>query len=235
MTLPMYNILNNSFMKTFATFLFLAIFLIGHSQKMASFTVAVTDYKNAPLQGEQILIVGQSSKKVFKGVTNSSGTFDIDIPGGDVYDIKLKSVGDASDYNTMEIPAIGENQSYNKGTLTITIEQPKSFTLDNVHFDSGKSSIKSSSYDELKELVEFLNLKPEIKIEIGGHTDNVGETITNQTLSQARANSVMNYLIKQGVSAQRIIAKGYGETIPVADNSTDKGKRLNRRTEVKVL
>ena len=211
-------------MKTFTTFLFLAIFLIGHSQKMASFTVAVTDYKNAPLQGEQILIVGQSSKKIFKGVTSSSGTFDIDIPGGDVYDIKIKSVGDASDYNTMEIPAIGENQSYNKGTLTITIEQPKSFTLDNVHFDSGKSSIKSSSYDELKELVEFLNLKPEIKIEIGGHTDNVGETITNQTLSQARANSVMNYLIKQGVSAQRIIAKGYGETFRLRITPLIKGR-----------
>ena len=71
-------------------------------------------------------MVGQSSKKVFKGVTNSSGTFDIDIPGGDVYDIKIKSVGDAKEYNTMEIPAIGENQSYNKGTLTIMIEQSKS-------------------------------------------------------------------------------------------------------------
>ena len=222
-------------MKTLFTFFFLFIFSIVFSQKMASFTVVVTDYKNAPLKGEQILMVGKSSKQVFKGVTNSSGTFDIDIPGGDVYDIKLKSVGDASDYNTMEIPAIGENQSYNKGTLTIMIEQPKSFTLDNVHFDSGKSSIKSSSYNELKELMEFLNLKPEIKIEIGGHTDNVGETLANQTLSQARANSVMKYLVDHGVSSSRLIAKGYGESTPVADNNTEKGKKLNRRTEVRIL
>jgi len=222
-------------MKTLYTFLFFAIFSIGHSQKMASFTVVVTDYKNVPLNGEQILMVGQSSKKIFKGVTNSSGTFDIDILGGDTYDIKIKSVGDASDYNTMAIPAIGENQSYNKGTLTIMIEQPKSFTLDNVHFDSGKSIIKSSSYDELKELTEFLKLKSEIKIEIGGHTDNVGEAISNQILSQARANSVMKYLTEHGIPSYRITAKGYGEVLPIADNNTDKGKRLNRRTEVKIL
>lgn len=202
---------------------------------MASFSIVVTDYKKLPLKGEQILMVGQSSKKVFKGVTNSSGTFDIDIPGGDVYDIKIKSVGDAKDYNTMEIPAIGENQSYNKGTLTIMIEQAKSFTLDNVHFDSGKSSIKPSSYDELKELVEFLKLKPEINIEIGGHTDNVGEEDANQTLSQNRANSVMKYLTDHGVPKARLAASGYGENRPVADNSNDKGKRLNRRTEVRIL
>jgi OmpA-OmpF porin, OOP family len=222
-------------MKTLFTLFFLSIFSIIFSQKIASFTVVVTDYKNAPLKGEQILMIGKSSKQVFKGVTNSSGTFDIDIPGGDVYDIKIKSVGDAKDYNTMEIPAIGENQSYNKGTLTIMIEQAKSFTLDNVHFDSGKSSIKPSSYDELKELMEFLKLKPEIKIEIGGHTDNVGETIANQTLSQARANSVMKYLVEHGVSSSRLIAKGYGESTPIADNNTEKGKKLNRRTEVRIL
>jgi len=222
-------------MKTLITLLFSAIFLIGYSQKMASFTIVVTDYKNVPLKGEQILMVGQSSQKIFKGITNVSGTFDIDIPGGDIYDIKIKSVGDASDYNTMEIPEIGENQTYNKGVLTIMIEQPKSFTLDNVHFDSGKSSIKSSSHDELKELIEFLKLKPEIKIEIGGHTDNVGEALTNQTLSQSRANSVLKYLTEHGVSAKRLTAKGYGESSPIADNTTDKGKRLNRRTEVRIL
>jgi|SaaInlStandDraft_5_1057022.scaffolds.fasta_scaffold27892_2 OmpA-OmpF porin, OOP family len=222
-------------MKTLLTLFFLSIFSIVFSQKMASFTVVVTDYKNALLKGEQILMVGKSSKQVFKGVTNSSGTFDIDIPGGDVYDIKIKSVGDAKDYNTMEIPAIGENQSYNKGTLTIMIEQAKSFTLNNVHFDTGKSSIKSSSYDELKELVAFLKLKPEIKIEIGGHTDNVGDELANQTLSQERASSVIKYLVEHGVSSSRLIAKGYGESTPVADNNTEKGKKLNRRTEVRIL
>ncbi len=222
-------------MKTLFTLFFLSICSIVFSQKIASFTVVVTDYNNAPLKGEQILMVGTSSKQVFKGVTNSSGTFDIDIPGGDIYNIKIKSVGDAKDYNTMEIPAIEENQSYNKGTLTIMIEQAKSFTLDNVHFDSGKSSIKPSSYDELKELVEFLKLKPEINIEIGGHTDNVGEEDANQTLSQNRANSVMKYLTDHGVPKARLAASGYGENRPVADNSKDKGKRLNRRTEVRIL
>ncbi len=82
-------------MRTFLTLFFLSTFSIVFSQKMASFTVVVTNYENAPLKGEQILIVGKSSKQVFKVVTNSSGTFDIDIPGGDVYNIKIKSIGDA--------------------------------------------------------------------------------------------------------------------------------------------
>ena len=80
-----------------------------------------------------------------------------------------------------------------------------------------------------------MKLKPEIKIEVGGHTDNVGEKDANQLLSQNRANSVMKYLIDHGVSELRLTATGYGENSPVADNSTDKGRRLNRRTEVRVL
>ena len=80
-----------------------------------------------------------------------------------------------------------------------------------------------------------MKLKPEIKIEIGGHTDNIGEDRANQNLSQERANSVKKYLVEQGVVSSRLIAKGYGESTPIADNNTEKGKRLNRRTEVKIL
>ena len=122
LTLRLYVLKVNLIIKILFTLFFLSIFAIVFSQKMASFTSFVKDYKNAPLKLEQILMVEKPSKQVFKGVTNSSSTFDIDIPGGDIYDIKIKGVGDAKDYNTMEIPEIGGNQSYNKGTLTIMIE-----------------------------------------------------------------------------------------------------------------
>ncbi len=216
-----------------AVFLLLTFFSVQlFAQQKAPFVVSVTDFKNVPLKGEQILFVSKNNGNTYKGVSDATGKFKIEVPGGDIYDIRIKSVGDAKDYNTMEIPAIGENEYYVEGQLTIMIEQPKYFTLDNVHFDSGKSTIKTSSFAELNELVEYLKLKPNQKIEIAGHTDNIGEEAANVNLSQKRADAVMNYLIKKGISAGRLVAIGYGETRPVADNSTEKGRKLNRRTEV---
>ena len=73
------------------------------------------------------------------------------------------------------------------------------------------------------------------KIEIAGHTDNVGNDADNLKLSQQRADAIRQYLIKKGIQPPRVIAKGYGASQPVADNSTDEGRRRNRRTEVKIL
>ena len=74
-----------------------------------------------------------------------------------------------------------------------------------------------------------------MEIEIAGHTDNVGTIESNIKLSKERANSVRNYLIKKGISAKRVIAKGYGETQAVADNLTPQGRKKNRRTEVRII
>ncbi len=80
-----------------------------------------------------------------------------------------------------------------------------------------------------------MKLKPSLVIEISGHTDNTGTTEINMKLSQDRADAVRNYLIRKGISAERVTAKGYGDTEPVADNSTDEGKAKNRRTEVRII
>jgi outer membrane protein OmpA-like peptidoglycan-associated protein len=74
-----------------------------------------------------------------------------------------------------------------------------------------------------------------MRIEVGGHTDNVGNDAANQLLSEERANAVRDFLIAHGIEASRVVAKGYGETRPVATNDTDEGRALNRRTEVTVL
>jgi outer membrane protein OmpA-like peptidoglycan-associated protein len=87
----------------------------------------------------------------------------------------------------------------------------------------------------LNDLAEFMARKKNIKIEIAGHTDNVGDKDANQKLSQERAASVKAYLVKKGISTDRVIAKGYGDTQPMADNDTPEGKQKNRRTEIRVL
>ena len=111
----------------------------------------------------------------------------------------------------------------------------RTFTLNNVHFKSGSAELMKASYAELKDLLDYLLMKKEVVVEIGGHTDNVGEADENMALSKARAESVRSYLIKNGIQPEQVIAKGYGETDPVATNDTEAGRQKNRRTEVKVI
>lgn len=221
-----------------ALFFFIGLFnsALGQTEAPeAPLKVVVTDFSHVAQAGEQVWFVSQTTKKAFKGVTGKDGSFQIKIPGAAVYDIKIKSIGEAEQNSTFEIPKLGPNQQYAESTLTIQFELPKTFTLDNIHFDTGKASLRSDSYKELNELVELLKLKPKLEIEIAGHTDDVGDDAANEKLSIARSNSVRAYLLKKGIQASRIISKGYGESQPVADNTTKEGRQLNRRIEVRIL
>ncbi|MFM7233969.1 MAG: OmpA family protein, partial [Flavobacteriales bacterium] len=109
-----------------------------------------------------------------------------------------------------------------------------SIVLNNVFFETAKWELKPESMVELDRLVTLLKANPEKKIEIGGHTDNVGSDDTNLTLSNNRAQSVVDYLIRKGIDSGRLTAKGYGETQPIDTNETDIGRAKNRRTEFKV-
>ena len=91
------------------------------------------------------------------------------------------------------------------------------------------------SFLELDKVVELLQKNPTLKIEIAGHTDNKGDKKYNQSLSQKRAESVVSYLVQKGIVAPRLIAKGYGDTVPIAPNDIEENKAKNRRTELKVL
>ncbi len=110
-----------------------------------------------------------------------------------------------------------------------------SFTLTGVTFETSSSVIRPSSYDKLDEVAEALRANPDVRVEISGHTDNVGSDEGNLTLSQARAESVRRYFIEKGVAADRMEAKGYGETKPVATNDTAEGRAENRRVEMSRL
>lgn len=104
-----------------------------------------------------------------------------------------------------------------------------------VTFASDSATIASSFYGPLNEIAKVLTQYPESKILVNGYTDSTGSDAHNQALSERRANSVANYLAAQGVSHSRIIATGYGESNPVATNSTEAGKQANRRVEVKIV
>jgi OmpA-OmpF porin, OOP family len=150
---------------------------------------------------------------------------------GATYGLKYKTFTTDVDYTKMEVPNDKE-ATYEVG---IKIDPPKDFVLDNVYFDTGKSSLKQTSFKALNDLVEVLKLKNTMVIEIQGHTDDVGKPEDNMKLSQDRADEVRKYLVSKGIEASRVTAKGFGQTLPVADNSTDAGKAKNRRTSLKVI
>lgn len=102
----------------------------------------------------------------------------------------------------------------------------------NVQFDSGKAVVKSQYLPELEQFAQALKQKPEVKIEIEGHTDNVGNAAKNKSLSEARAKAVRDVLVKKyGIAADRVTAKGYGMEKPVAGNDTPEGREKNRRVD----
>jgi outer membrane protein OmpA-like peptidoglycan-associated protein len=101
-----------------------------------------------------------------------------------------------------------------------------------INFDTGKATIKPDSNTLLDQVAAALKAAPTLKIEVGGHTDNVGQAKANQHLSEERAKSVMAALVARGIPAKQLTAKGYGHTSPVADNRTEEGRAKNRRVEL---
>jgi outer membrane protein OmpA-like peptidoglycan-associated protein len=115
------------------------------------------------------------------------------------------------------------------------IEKGETVVLKIIFFETDKYKLKPESKAELTKLVEFLNNNPTLKIEIGGHTDNVGSKDYNQQLSENRAKSVYTYLIDAGIKAERLSFKGYNFSEPIASNDTEEGRAQNRRTEFKII
>jgi OmpA-OmpF porin, OOP family len=122
--------------------------------------------------------------------------------------------------------------------LDIELEKVKEGSisvLNNIFFDVDKYELKDKSQSELGEVIRFLNSNPKVRIEVSGHTDNVGTSEYNVDLSQKRSRSVVDYLISKGIKKDRITAKGYGASRPVGDNATAEGRQLNRRIEIRIV
>ncbi len=111
------------------------------------------------------------------------------------------------------------------------IENKIRFSAKNIQFNTGKSTIKTISYKDIDKVIEIMKTYPKVKFFVEGHTDNTGNYDKNKTLSQARADAVKEYIVKKGISASRLIAKGYGSDKPIDTNKTRAGRQNNRRVE----
>ncbi|MCP9757254.1 OmpA family protein [Lacihabitans sp. CCS-44] len=115
------------------------------------------------------------------------------------------------------------------------ISKGKKITLENIYFDQSSPVLRTESFVQLDELVTVLKDNPELKIEVRGHTDNVGDLFENVKLSKGRCESVMDYLIKKGIASNRLSVTGRGPMEPIAPNDSEANKKKNRRVEFLVL
>jgi len=166
----------------------------------------------------------------------TTGKFKISIPEGENFGLTVEAEGYLF-YSTN----FGTDQLQGKKEIKRSIRLDKAVVgsvtiLKNIFFDTGKASIKEASISELDRIHELLKANPNLKIQINGHTDNVGEADYNQKLSDQRAQAVASYLLQYGTSKSQVGAKGFGETRPLVSNDDEFGGReINRRTEIEVL
>lgn len=181
----------------------------------------------------EISIAG--SDEVYKTINVSSQEgYEVFLEPGKDYDVKFSAnpyLPKVVNFNLTKLDDYKEEEK----EIYLQLLDGASFALKNIFFDHNKSTLKSESYKELNRLVKVMKDFPLILVEIAGHTDNVGSENYNLNLSQGRAQSVVNYLVKQGIERRQFKAQGYGESTPVASNETASGKAQNRRVEFKVL
>ncbi len=181
------------------------------------------------------LINLSSAQTISKVQTDEEGNYLITLPTGKDYAFNVNRKGYLFYSENFFLKTSGNDTTYTINIPLIPIEVNASVVLKNVFFDVNKAELKPESMIELDKVVQLLKENPTIKIEIDGHTDNVGKPADNLTLSNNRAKAVINYFLYKGITADRLSSKGFGETKPVADNTSEQGRAKNRRTELKVV
>jgi outer membrane protein OmpA-like peptidoglycan-associated protein len=115
------------------------------------------------------------------------------------------------------------------------VEIGKGIALKNIFFDYKKANLNKESMSELNRLVRLMAKYPTLKVEVSGHTDNVGDEEYNADLSLRRANAVVDFLVQNGIEANRLLTKGYGFSKPIDSNDTENGRQRNRRSEITII
>lgn len=196
----------------------------------------VYDKKTAAGLPSSVELIDLATKQTISNVqTDETGNYLITLPVGKDYAFNVNRKGYLFYSDNYSLKNKSADSIYQKDIPLQPIEINAAVVLRNLFFETNKFAIKAESEVELNKVIQLLQDNPTVKIQIEGHTDNVGKPADNQKLSQARAISTVNYLIQKGIKTDRLIAKGFGAIKPMADNKTEEGKAQNRRTELKVI
>ena len=194
----------------------------------------ITDENGKPLVADlefSTTIDGKTFKEVVS--TDEKGYFTTSLPLADKYHVVVNKEGYMLQAKDITIPQDGSPVSFNLSLEKL--EVTKVFVFQNILFDFDKDSIKQESLAIVDEIVVTMLSNPEIKIEISGHTCDIGRETYNLELSERRAKSVVEYLVAKGVDASRLTSQGFGESNPLNGNENLAERQLNRRVEAKVM
>lgn len=178
---------------------------------------------------------------------NDSGLYYASLESGKNYNMSFEANGYLFHSENIDIPKQADFSEIKRNVKLEKVTTGSTIVLNNVFFDTGLATLTKESKTELEKVYDILSQTPAIRIEISGHTDNSGSEDVNLRLSQARAQSVVNYLVKnersyyvapyyyKGIEKKRLVPLGYGSTKPIADNGSAEGMQKNRRVELKII
>ena len=189
------------------------------------------------LQAEFILKDIDSGNTIVSSVSDPyTGSFLVCLPAGHSYALSVQKPGYLFFSDNFDVGSVKDVDNPQQLSVYLSPLKPgEKIVLKNIFFATDSFELKKESYAELNTIIDLLKKNPQLKVEIGGHTDNIGSKEYNLRLSENRAKSVYDYLVSKGIDAKRLKYKGYGFSEPVSDNSTEEGRAKNRRTEMKVL
>ena len=189
-----------------------------------------------PLAASFELINLKSSQTIVQSQSNAgNGEFLLTLPVNKDYALHVSKNGYLFYSENFSLTGADARKPFDMDVPLQPIDTGVTVELKNIFFKTGKFDLKEESKVELQKLISFLAANATLKIEISGHTDNVGDKKSNQLLSQNRAKSVYDYLMLNSIPKERLLYKGYGDSKPKAANDTDENRAKNRRTEFKVI
>jgi len=204
-----------------------------NKDKINMSTKMIDEKYKTPVAGR--FIMKQSGNVVYSEKANSNGDCSFYVEPG-IYIVEITAKGYLPIKDTLNLTNVPKGSKYTYELKGVTkVEKGLVFKFAGVNFESGKDVLLPESKEILDLVAEIFPDYPKMLVEIGGHTDNVGDDASNQILSEKRVISVKNYLISKGVKAEQMQTVGYGETKPIGDNNTSEGKLKNRRVEFTVI
>lgn len=197
----------------------------------------VTDAKTGEFLEANIRVIDNEKNQVVATFNSNSATgkYLTPLPAGKNYGVEVEREGYLFKSLNVNIPVSEGYQEIVKDIDLAKIEIGAQIRLNNIFYDYDKATLRPESKAELDRLYKLMDENPKIKVEIGSHTDSDGSDAYNERLSQARAQSVVDYLIDLGIPVNRMVATGYGEKQPEVPNTTPENKQLNRRSTLKIL
>ncbi|ANE53645.1 flagellar motor protein MotB [Flavisolibacter tropicus] len=190
---------------------------------------------NAGLPSAVELIDLETKQTLSKVQTDETGNYLITLPTGKDYAFNVNRRGYLFYSDNYSLKNKTADSTYEKNIPLQPIEANASVVLRNIFFDFNKYELKPESQIELDKVVQLLQDNPTVKIQIEGHTDNIGNAADNLKLSENRAKAAIAYISSKGIDPKRLASKGFGATKPIADNKIEEGRAQNRRTELKVV